>query len=143
MSCSANEGLKNRNSHRYRQKVGSAYFIGGFLNTHELVGYVSGTLTRSPTLTHDSMSVHEADGTTLAIHSVCVSPHHRRKGLASRLLGKYLEAMATREEVKRVALICHEELIPLYHKAGFELVGKSEVVHGPRGWFEMRHDYQR
>ncbi|KAF9915535.1 hypothetical protein BX616_005963 [Lobosporangium transversale] len=39
--------------------------------------------------------------------------------------------------LERVLLIAHKELISLYTGVGFELVGKSEVEHGPDPWFEM------
>ena len=32
--------------------------------------------------------------------------------------------------VTRILLLCKSNLIPLYTKAGFQLVGKSAVVHG-------------
>jgi hypothetical protein len=33
-------------------------------------------------------------------------------------------------------LIAHEELLPLYTKAGFTSRGVSEVEHGARPWFD-------
>ncbi len=40
--------------------------------------------------------------------------------------------------MERILLICHVELQSLYAQTGFELVGKSPVVHGSRDWYEMR-----
>ena len=34
-------------------------------------------------------------------------------------------------------LICKEPLVALYSKAGFQVVGPSEVVHGADPWIEM------
>lgn len=39
----------------------------------------------------------------------------------------------------QVRLICKDNLIGLYQRAGFELVGPSDVVHGAEPWFEMVH----
>lgn len=39
-----------------------------------------------------------------------------RQGIASSLLKEYLERAKKLEGVKRIALIAHEELIPLYAK---------------------------
>ena len=35
-------------------------------------------------------------------------------------------------------MLCHEDLVPLYAKAGFELLGPSAVQHGQRPWLEMQ-----
>lgn len=108
-----------------------------------LIGYVCSTATRSPILTHDSMSTHEADGPYIAIHSVCVAETHLRKGIASALLREYLARLERDPAVQGARLIAHEELVPLYQKVGFELVGPSEVQHGARPWFELRRDFPR
>lgn len=108
-----------------------------------LIGYVCSTATRSPILTHDSMSTHEADGPYIAIHSVCVAQTHLRKGIASALLREYLARLERDPAVQGARLIAHEELVPLYQKVGFELVGPSEVQHGARPWFELRRDFRR
>lgn len=39
--------------------------------------------------------------------------------------------------LQRVLLIAHKELIGLYSGAGFTLVGRSAVEHGPDPWYEM------
>jgi guanine nucleotide exchange factor len=68
---------------------------------------------------------------------------HRRKKIALRLLQEYqarlkLAVSEGNAPYKRILLIAHEELIPLYCKAGFEFVGESAVKHGSQTWFEMR-----
>ncbi|EEB92653.1 hypothetical protein MPER_08806, partial [Moniliophthora perniciosa FA553] len=62
-----------------------------------------------------------------------------RQGIALRLLKEYLTRLKDMERYEHVLLIAHEELISLYQKAGFALVGKSGVQHGSRPWFEMRY----
>ena len=42
--------------------------------------------------------------------------------------------------MKKIALICKENLVPLYAKAGFGLVGPSKVVHGKDPWMDMTLD---
>lgn len=88
------------------------------------------------------MAEHVPGSSSVCLHSVCVSPKHRRQGVALSLLRAYVSRLkdARRENApyRRVLLIAHEELIPLYVKAGFELVGLSSVVHGSRPWYEMR-----
>jgi len=60
------------------------------------------------------------------------------------LLREYITRLesATRDDglrsYERALIITHEELKPFYEAAGFEWLGKSDVVHGSRPWFEMR-----
>lgn len=126
----------------------------------QLVGFVCATCTASSTLTHDSMSTHVKGAPYVAIHSVCVAKERRRQGVALALLRKYVERLANVDGVKGARLIAHDNLIPLYTKcvtfytsssgsvwlicglcrAGFKLVGPSQVVHGALPWFEMALD---
>ncbi|GFR49520.1 hypothetical protein Agub_g11563, partial [Astrephomene gubernaculifera] len=103
-----------------------------------VVGYVCGTCTCSGRLTHDSMATHEPDGTLLCIHSVVVEEGLRRRGLATRMLRAYAAyVQASTPHLRGIRLICKQDLIPLYDKAGFALLGRSDVVHGKDPWFEM------
>lgn len=101
-----------------------------------VAGFVCATLTDGETLTHDSMSVHKPTGSSLCIHSVVVHPQHRRKGLATAMLRRYLQEMPA--QVKLVLLMCKKPLIGLYEGCDFLLVGQSPVVHGKTPWFEMK-----
>ena len=88
-------------------------------------------------LTDESMSMHEADGTTLCIHSVAVPEPLRRKGIASYMLREYLSRVDGLGFATRVLLICKEPLVGLYTGAGFENLGPSDVVHGADPWSLM------
>ncbi|GAA5877707.1 hypothetical protein JCM8547_003803 [Rhodosporidiobolus lusitaniae] len=126
-----------------RQRDASLFFLGAYSPSSTLVGFICATLTPSPTLTHDSMSTHVPSAPYVAIHSVCVSPDHRRQGIAWGLLEEYLERLRGmgKEGVRGARLIAHEELVGLYEKAGFRMVGESEVQHGARPWFELAVDF--
>lgn len=52
---------------RYRIRVASDLFLLFHNDNNELIGFVNGTRSREPTLTHKSMSVHEGDGGTLLV----------------------------------------------------------------------------
>ncbi|CAL1711100.1 unnamed protein product [Somion occarium] len=130
---------------QYRQREAPDLFLGAYLtegDTRTLVGYVCSTLSPSPSLTHESMSTHVPSSPSVCIHSICVSATHRRKRIAVGLLKAYIsrleQAHIDGAPYERILLITHEELRPLYEKAGFEFVGPSAVVHGSRPWFEMR-----
>ncbi|KAF5366189.1 hypothetical protein D9758_005674 [Tetrapyrgos nigripes] len=145
---------------RFRQSQAPDLFLGAYTSTSsltesdsstsspssdqpnlQLIGYVCSTLSLSKTITHASMSTHISHGRSICIHSVCVDKKYRRQGIALRLLKEYISRLQNNSNLyDRILLIAHEELIPLYENAGFTLVGKSEVTHGPRPWFEMRLD---
>lgn len=86
---------------------------------------------------------HDPDGDTLWIHSVCVEESERRRGLASRLLTAYCPFVcAQNPTVQRLCLISKDHMVPLYLRAGFQVVGPSTVVHGKDPWIEMKKELE-
>lgn len=64
--------------------------------------------------------------------------------MALGLLREYLKRLEAGDPLlQKILLICHDDMVPLYEKAGFTIVGKSSVVHGPREWLEMKYDLKR
>src|ERR1700733_10703331 len=127
---------------RFRQSIAPSLFLGVFQPPRTIIGYVVSTLSSASSLSHESMSTHIPGGSSVCIHSVSVMPSFQRRGIALALLKEYVERVKRRtgalSHVDRLLLISHEELCGLYAKAGFEMAGKSHVVHGNRDWFEMR-----
>jgi len=105
------------------------------------MGFICSTLSNSESLTHESMTTHDPEGKTICIHSVCVDPGHQRQKVGSTLLEEYIRRW-TDGPYDGISLIAHEELINFYVAAGFKLIGKSEVVHGSKPWFELRYSLQ-
>ncbi|KPV72628.1 uncharacterized protein RHOBADRAFT_29794, partial [Rhodotorula graminis WP1] len=130
---------------QYRQANAGDLFLGAFTRSpRQLVAYVCATRTSSPTLTHDSMQAHDPQGPYVAIHSVCVDEAHRRKGVAVALVKEYLARLdRDHDSVLGARLIAHDNLIKLYQRAGFQLVGRSKVVHGAKPWYELKVDFSR
>ncbi|RIA90891.1 acyl-CoA N-acyltransferase [Glomus cerebriforme] len=135
---------------KYRQKLAPKLFLGAYLPisspssslSSQLIGFVVSTSTLSESLTHESMSLHEKEGKTVCIHSVCVDKQYRRYGVATKLLSEYISLLKKSGDddgvkYERCALLAHENLIPLYQNVGFKLIGESEVVHGPEKWFDL------
>jgi len=87
------------------------------------------------------MSTHDPDGKTICIHSVCVDRGHQRQKLGTALLEEYIRRW-TDGPYDRISLIAHEELVKFYLSAGFKMIGKSEVLHGSKPWFELRYFLQ-
>ncbi|KAJ7054062.1 acyl-CoA N-acyltransferase [Mycena amicta] len=122
-------------SFRLRQAFAPHLFLGAYVDG-QLIGYVCSTLSSDPTLTHESMSTHVPDGSSVCIHSVCVDSAFKRQGIGLKLLREYIARLQAPYE--RVLLITHEPLRAFYEQAGFEWLGPSAVVHGTLPWFEMR-----
>ena len=95
-----------------------------------ILGFVNGTKAAGGRLTHETMSRHDAEGTLLCIHSVVVCGECRRRGIGSRMLREYVDAIRRAGLVREMRLLCKEHLIGFYEAAGFEYVSVSEVVHG-------------
>ncbi|KAI8472845.1 MAG: acyl-CoA N-acyltransferase [Monoraphidium minutum] len=118
--------------------AGGANGAGRAAAQDEIVGYACGTCSGAAALTHESMSTHQPGGRLLCIHSVAIAAPHRRRGVASRLLAAYVQyAAAGAPGLEEARLLCKEDLVPLYARAGFSLLGPSPVVHGRDQWMEM------
>ena len=135
---------------RYRVENAGDYFLVGCSagsgpgGADEIVSYVCGTLIKGETLTHESMSTHDADGDTLCIHSVVTEGGHRRKQIGTKTLKAYMRWITTATpQVERVLLLCKRNLIGFYEGAGWKMVGESDVVHGKDQWYEMEQSAAR
>lgn len=129
---------------RFRRSNAPHLFLGAYLlGPRELLGYVCATQSPDKIFKHESMATHVPGSSSVCIHSVCVSPSHRGKGLGLALLKEYFSRLekARSEDGAPwdlVLLLAHDDLIPFYEKAGFENGGRSTVGHGPLPWVEMR-----
>ncbi|TFK23309.1 acyl-CoA N-acyltransferase [Coprinopsis marcescibilis] len=127
-----------------RQSQAGSLFLGAFLPSTEggrkLIGYVCSTLSPDKTLTHDSMSHHVPESSSICIHSVCIAKEFKGQGVGLQLLKEYVKRVRSAEgnPYERILLITHDDLREFYEKAGFEWVGESPVIHGSKPWYEMR-----
>lgn len=145
---------------RYRQKAAPHLFLGAFIplplpkvsgplsmsgpQPRKLIAFASGSA--SSALTARAMKIHSDDefAWLVCLWSVCVASEYRRKGLGSKLIEEYIRRLRRAEEGEKkkgyecVALITHEESIPLFEKAAFKKLGVSHVNVGSGGWFELR-----
>jgi PhzF family phenazine biosynthesis protein len=123
----------------HRQSVAGSAFVGCY-SDDKLVGFVCGTCTTTINLEEESMSAHDRNGQTLAIHSVVVDEAHRRQGLATLMLRNYCATVPLSfPKVTQFRLISKCHLIHFYeHAGGFEFVQLWPYHHGQEHWFEMR-----
>ncbi|CAO3609029.1 unnamed protein product [Mucor hiemalis] len=109
----------------------------------KVVAFLCNTLTTADFITDESMSVHEPNGKTICLHSVCVSPDYRKQGIATKLLANWIgqlkqinKEQANDKKYTRIALLSRPRLIGLYESVGFKNIGVSKVVHGPEPWID-------
>ena len=123
----------------FRQQHACDFFlVAEQTSTGRVVGFCCGTLTCAATLTAEAMGLHEPDGTTLCIHSVCVDEAAQRRGIALALLRAYRAMLpAVAPAVQSVRLIAKPYLSQLYEHAGFKQLGPSSVVHGSEAWLDF------
>ena len=103
----------------------------------EIVGFVTGT--RCSAFDVDSMTVHDPNGSMLAIHSVVVAERHRHQGVGGTMLREYVQSirkMSVKTPIDRIVLIAKADKLAFYVRAGFAVVGISPIVHGRDVWYE-------
>ena len=83
-----------------------------------LLAMIHGTRTSSTYASNESMSIgsHETDGPTVAIHTLCVHPGWRAKGLGTTILKEFIRRVEAENEVQRIALVAHDKLVPFYER---------------------------
>ncbi|KAI9257916.1 acyl-CoA N-acyltransferase [Sporodiniella umbellata] len=130
---------------KFRDRIGYAAQSGPELFlvaqiSGQVAGFVCSTLSHEELVTDESMESHEHGGRTVCLHSVCVSPSLRHKGIATQLLKHWISLLrkVNREQRKynRISLLSRPTLLKLYENVGFVNLGKSKVVHGPEPWFD-------
>lgn len=140
---------------KYRQQYAGEYFmcatkIQSKTNSEHIVGYICST--RCNEFTEESMSVHDASGPILAIHSVVVDASYRRQGVASSMMKEYLKQMLSFSNLvadtgasgfSRILLLAKSNLLSFYVDCGFMVLRPSPIVHGQDTWYELeaRREY--
>ena len=106
-----------------------------------VVGMINSGATDSDDITDEAFKKligHRENGKNIVIFSVSVAPAHRGKGIASRLMGRFVERSRQLNKEK-ILLLCKTDLIPFYERLGFAYGGISTSTHGGFEWHEMVH----
>lgn len=139
-------------------KVAGPLSVGHYSTPRKIIAYINGTA--SSNLSAHSLQVHSVSNADegieawlVCLHSIVVVDAHRRKGVGLRLLEEFMTRLRRIEDGKgdprkgpleqpkgyeSVALLCHQESLRFFRKAGFQLQGISHVRCGSGGWIEMR-----
>lgn len=125
-------------------------------NDGSLLAMIHGTRTSSMYASDASMAIgsHEPDGPTVGLHTLCVHPGWRAKGLGTKILKEYIRRVGDEKGVERVTLIAHDELVPFYERyfclvlcincrVGFVNQGKSESKHGGVTWYDCIYSFSK
>ena len=112
---------------QYRQHHCSRYFrcavLDGADDDHDVViGFVCSTKCHS--FRHESMSVHEASGRLLAIHSVVVAEKYRRQGIATLMVKDYIQTILADDEdpPEKFVLLSKAHLLGFYVNCGLQVM---------------------
>eukprot|EP01104_Vermistella_antarctica_P008359 TRINITY_DN2085_c0_g1_i2.p1 TRINITY_DN2085_c0_g1~~TRINITY_DN2085_c0_g1_i2.p1 ORF type:complete len:150 (+),score=23.12 TRINITY_DN2085_c0_g1_i2:350-799(+) len=131
----------SRGGMKMRLTEAPEFFYAGYTkDTNELVGYICSTMLNGDEYTDTSFEEHVPTGDLCCVHSVCVDPRYRRRGIATDMLKKYIQKIHAMGRVRMMVLICKKHTQQLYANCGFRLVGPSSVVHGAELWYEMRRE---
>lgn len=108
-------------------------------NTDEIIGFVNSGATHKVELSDEEFKElvgHDPSGEHIVIMSVVVHPNYQGKGMASKLMHSFIEAMQKLDK-SEIHLICQTELVDMYAKYGFNYLGESSSEHGGMSWHEM------
>ena len=113
-----------------RCKDANEYFLCFCLNSDVPIGFINGTCIREKNIHHSSMSSHDANGSTLVIHSVTIASTHRRQRLGTKMLSAYIDVMKDKTKLNKILLLSKMHLLSFYKSCGFVIEGLSAVQHG-------------
>ncbi len=111
----------------------------------EILCCVNGLVTDEKDLTDEmyaSADLHYKNGKWQMIFGVATHPDHRRQGLASDMVRRFV-GQAEKEGRLGVVLTCKEYLVHFYERLGFVNEGVSGSAHGGVTWYQMRLTFTR
>jgi Predicted acetyltransferase len=111
----------------------------------EILCCVNGLVTDEKDLTdemYSSADLHDENGKWQMIFGVATHPDHRRQGLASDIVRRFVE-YAQKEGRLGVVLTCKDYLVHFYERLGFVNEGVSGSAHGGVTWYQMRLTFPR
>ena len=121
-----------------------------------LLAVIHGTRTVDRANTDRSMTIgsHDPEGATVALHTLCVHPDYRARGIGTKILKEYLGRVKKEKGVERVALSAHDGLVPFYERyetirslanfsVGFVNEGISETECTGATWYDCVYTYKK
>ena len=121
------------------EKATEDYLIAFDQVNGKIAGYLSGIHSSSDCFLDKfftDASLHEKGAKHCYLLSLEVLPEYRGKGIASKIMERYLKREEERG-TEKVFLTCHAHYIPFYEDMGFEHIGTSSSVWGGETWEDM------
>ena len=108
-------------------------------NQKEIIGFINSGATHKVDLSNEDFKElvgHDSNGEHIVILSVVIHPAYQGRGLASKLMGDFIDRMKALDK-SDIFLICQKDLIDMYARYGFVDLGPSDSNHGGMIWNEM------
>jgi ribosomal protein S18 acetylase RimI-like enzyme len=108
-------------------------------NDREIIGFINSGATQKVELSAEEFKEligHDPEGKHIVILSVVIHPDYQGKGMASKLMNRFIDKMNALGK-SDIFLICQTELIDMYASYGFVNLGISDSDHGGMSWNEM------
>jgi ribosomal protein S18 acetylase RimI-like enzyme len=104
-----------------------------------VIGFINGSSTDKEDITDQAfkeMANHDPCGKNIVIIALAVDPQFQKKGIARKLLSRFIEE-SERLEKQKVMLICKPDLVDYYRAFGFIDAGESASTYGGAKWHDM------
>ena len=108
-------------------------------NDREIIGFINSGATQKVELSDEEFKEligHDPECKHIVILSVVIHPDYQGKGMASKLMNRFIDKMKALGK-SDIFLICQTELIDMYASYGFVNLGISDSDHGGMSWNEM------
>ena len=104
-----------------------------------IIGFINGSSTDKEDVTDQAfkeMADHDPCGKNIVIIALAVVPDFQKKGIARKLVLRFIEE-SQRLEKQKIMLICKPELVDYYRAYGFIDAGESASTYGGAKWHDM------
>jgi ribosomal protein S18 acetylase RimI-like enzyme len=104
-----------------------------------IIGFINGSSTDKEDVTDQAfkeMADYDPCGKNIVIIALAVAPEFRKKGIARKLVLRFIEK-SKRLEKQKIMLICKPDLVDYYRAYGFIDAGESASTYGGAKWHDM------
>ncbi|TDZ16451.1 Polyamine N-acetyltransferase 1 [Colletotrichum sidae] len=84
---------------------------------------------------------HQPQGSTIALHSLAVTPSVQRRGLGKKLMASYTKHMKDAGIADRIAILTYDRLLSYYQSLGFTHYGKSASEYAGVAWHDLAYEF--
>lgn len=128
----------------YRLRSAPGLFMAAVkASNDQIIGFTCATATTKEKLEAETMSIHEPDGTSVCIHSVCVAMEEQRKGVATRMLNAYIQWVPQAfPSATNLQLICKAGKVNILDATCLSLLASCLPRSDSRVWYSLELLYR-